>query len=201
MLSDSTPSDPARLSIGELARQTGVSAKAIRFYERMGILPAPDRAENGYRRYRHADVNRLLLVGRLRRLGLPLEAVRPLVAGTDAATCAVVRREVLDLIDQRLAAIDREIDALLGLRVAVTDYQRSLAAACGGDATPFVACDDAACLVEPERCAPPVPRARSLLEGSRMIDVLSAHDTCCDCDCDCCEDGCCGGGCCNGKTA
>ena len=68
-----------RLSIGQLARFTGIPAKAIRYYESVGIFPPPDRSENGYRRYDQADVNPLILLRRLRLLSVPLTTIRPLL--------------------------------------------------------------------------------------------------------------------------
>lgn len=59
-----SPEQP--LTIGELARRTGMSAKAIRHYESIGLLPCPLRQANGYRRYGMADVNRLLLLRHIR---------------------------------------------------------------------------------------------------------------------------------------
>src|SRR5476651_325574 len=50
------------MKIGELANQTGLAASAIRFYERSGVLPAPDRGVNGYRSYGESDVQRLHMI-------------------------------------------------------------------------------------------------------------------------------------------
>lgn len=86
-------------TIGQLAEQTGVSAKTIRYYESIGLLPQPSRGENSYRRYGVADVNRLCLLRRIRLLGLPLSlgqtapgrGVRRTVRGR-AATAPRTRR-------------------------------------------------------------------------------------------------------------
>jgi DNA-binding transcriptional MerR regulator len=56
------------LTIGQIAKRTGVNAKNIRYYESIG----PPRSENTYRRYSMADVNRLILLRRIRFLGVPL---------------------------------------------------------------------------------------------------------------------------------
>src|SRR5579872_4719389 len=56
------------LTIGQVARLTGVSAKTIRYYESVGLLPRPLRSANSYRRYGGADVNRILLLHCLRGL-------------------------------------------------------------------------------------------------------------------------------------
>jgi len=75
------------MRIQEFSRRTGVSAKTIRYYEEIGLLPNPARAENNYRQYDEQDVERLRLVGGARRLDLSLEEIR----------------EILDLRDRREA--------------------------------------------------------------------------------------------------
>ena len=63
-------------SIGELARRTGLTVKAIRFYSDRGIVPPTDRSPAGYRRYGIDAVARLDLVRTLRDLGLDLPTIR-----------------------------------------------------------------------------------------------------------------------------
>ena len=60
------------MNISELAAKTGVTAKAIRFYEAAGVLPTPRRAANGYREYTDDDLCRLRLVVTLRSIGIAL---------------------------------------------------------------------------------------------------------------------------------
>jgi MerR family transcriptional regulator, gold-responsive activator of gol and ges genes len=60
------------LTVGQLAHATGVSAKTIRYYEQIGVLPAPRRSAAGYRQYSRHDVHRLLFIRRARALGLSL---------------------------------------------------------------------------------------------------------------------------------
>ncbi|MEW5830251.1 MAG: heavy metal-responsive transcriptional regulator [Chloroflexota bacterium] len=68
------------MKIQELAKITGVSAKTIRYYEEIGLLPAPARGENNYRQYDERDVERLRLVAGARRLDLSLEEIREILA-------------------------------------------------------------------------------------------------------------------------
>src|SRR5712691_5324026 len=68
------------LKIGELARRTGVTAKAIRFYERKGILPQAERAPNGYRLYDGEAVGMLHFVKQASGLGLTLAEIKEIVA-------------------------------------------------------------------------------------------------------------------------
>jgi MerR family mercuric resistance operon transcriptional regulator len=134
------------LTIGRLAALTGVSAKAIRYYEEIGLLPRPPRGENRYRRYGSADINRLRLLRRIRLLGVPLSLARPLLIGASDARCADVQVEVLSLVRERLRAIDQEIAELGQLRAEIEGYQRTLSA-CHVDAgESFRDCADVRCI-------------------------------------------------------
>ncbi len=68
------------MQIRELSHQTGLSAKTIRYYEAIGVLPPPERLPNGYRIYSIIDVQRLRLVAGARRLDLSLEEIKEILA-------------------------------------------------------------------------------------------------------------------------
>src|SRR5690348_824025 len=68
-------------TISQVAHLTGINAKAIRYYESIGLLPRPLRGENQYRRYSMVDVNRLNLLRRIRLLGVPLSTAKSLLIG------------------------------------------------------------------------------------------------------------------------
>lgn len=135
-----------QLSIGQLARLTRVSAKAIRYYESVGLLPQPQRRENGYRSYSQVDVNRLILLRRMRLLGVSFAATRSLLVEADDVRCAEVQQEVLSLVRDRLIALDQEIVELHLLRDQVEHYQEQLSACHPDTQTPFRDCYDLSCL-------------------------------------------------------
>jgi MerR family copper efflux transcriptional regulator len=148
MRSNSTGRE-AGYTIGEVARLTGVSAKAIRYYEARGLLPAPPRSANAYRRYAQAELSRLILLRRIRLLGVPLSVAQPLLASATDARCADVLRELAALVARRLRAIDQEVAELLTLRGDLAGYQRRLEA-CQSELDQsdmaFSACQDVSCL-------------------------------------------------------
>jgi DNA-binding transcriptional MerR regulator len=100
--------------IRDLARHTGLSATTIRFYETRGLLPSPQRAANNYRQYTPADVERLRFIASARGLGLPLDDIGEILAARDQGIAPCQR--VLNVMGQRLQAIDRHIADLLNLR-------------------------------------------------------------------------------------
>ena len=77
----------------DLSRETGCNIETIRYYEKIGILPAPPRGENGYRQYDQAHVDRLRFVMRSRELGFTLDEIRSLLGLVDrgAQSCAEVQ--------------------------------------------------------------------------------------------------------------
>src|SRR6476660_9684180 len=67
------------MQIGEAAYATGVTAKMIRHYESIGLIPAADRRSSNYRDYGHHDVHRLGFIRRARDLGFSIEEIRDLL--------------------------------------------------------------------------------------------------------------------------
>jgi MerR family transcriptional regulator, redox-sensitive transcriptional activator SoxR len=72
--------DPSQLTIGEVAQRAGVATSAIRYYESIGLLPAPDRL-HGHRRYDPDVVGTLAFVGVAQSAGFKLDEIRELMAG------------------------------------------------------------------------------------------------------------------------
>lgn len=121
------------MKIQGLSREAGVSAKTIRYYEKIGILPAPARTENNYRQYSEQDVDRLRLVAGARRLDLSLEEIREILDLRDRreAPCKVLLERLqhkANEIAERIRALqqmERELRALhnLGLTFPTDDVE------------------------------------------------------------------------------
>ncbi|MER3421658.1 MAG: hypothetical protein C4290_14525 [Chloroflexota bacterium] len=92
------PSMEGYLTIGRLAAEAGLSTDTIRYYEAIGLLPAPARSATGYRLYPRAEVRRLRLIKRAKLLGLPLGEIRNLVEQTYTGSCAHLRQELMHRI-------------------------------------------------------------------------------------------------------
>ena len=97
------------LTIGQLARATGVSAKTIRYYEQVGVLPVPSRSGAGYRQYARGDVHRLLFVRRARALGLSLAILKTLVAELDGGASLTMRHRLHTLVTEQLHTVQQQI--------------------------------------------------------------------------------------------
>ena len=102
------------LRIGDLARATDTRVETIRWYEKQGLIPPPDRTSGNYRAYGKAALARLSFIRRAPDLGFSLDQVRALLqlASDEARDCA----EVDVLAQQHLYEIDRKIGDLTAPR-------------------------------------------------------------------------------------
>lgn len=119
-----------QMVIGAVARETGVSAKTIRYYEETGLLPRARRADNGYRVYGERAIHLLRFVKRARDLGFSVEDVSNLLAlwADEQRESAEVKR----LAQRHLQTIERKLAQLEGLRATL----QRLIAHCHGDQRP-----------------------------------------------------------------
>lgn len=76
------------MHIGEVAERTSLSLRTIRHYDEVGLLPASSRTEGGFRVYTEADVERLMVVRRMKPLGFTLEEMTDLLSIVDALETA-----------------------------------------------------------------------------------------------------------------
>jgi DNA-binding transcriptional MerR regulator len=114
------------MRIGEIAKRAGVTVDTVRFYERVGVLPAPARTESGYRDYRSETVERIRLTRELQAVGFTLgDAVDALAAhDSGGATCESERwrlQAALDRVDARLAELIALRGRIVGAQQACAD--------------------------------------------------------------------------------
>jgi DNA-binding transcriptional MerR regulator len=121
-----------QLTVGRLGKQTGLTAKTVRFYEDEGLLPRARRSESGYRLYSEGDVTRLRLVRRLRLLGLGLPAVRMLVDQAFADNCAVFGGQLIGSIARQREEVDRRLQELEALKAELGALDQHVRHCCEG---------------------------------------------------------------------
>ena len=114
------------MRVSELAQRAGITAKSIRFYEAAGILPAPERAGNGYRQYTDADLCRLRLVVTLRGMGLALPESGRLASLCVNDECDVMATELMTLVRERRAAVLKQKTELAHLERELAAVEASL---------------------------------------------------------------------------
>ncbi|MGJ7471900.1 Cu(I)-responsive transcriptional regulator [Kosakonia cowanii] len=115
------------MNISDVAKKTGLTSKAIRFYEQRGLVTPPLRGENGYRSYNQQHLNELTLLRQARQVGFNLEECGELVNlfNDPARHSADVKARTL----QKVAEIERHISELQAMRTQLL----TLAEACPGD--------------------------------------------------------------------
>ena len=118
------------MNIGSVARDTGVPAKTIRYYESIGLIPRAQRSENGYRHYGDTDVEVLRFIQRARRLGFSVNDMADLLAlWRDKERASA---DVKALAQRHVEEMERRIAELDALRRTLVD----LAERCHGDDRP-----------------------------------------------------------------
>jgi MerR family copper efflux transcriptional regulator len=118
------------MNIGQAAKQSGLSAKMIRYYEAIGLLQAAHRSEAGYRFYKPQDLHTLAFIKRSRDLGFSLEEVGKLLTLWQDRQRA--SSDVKALARDHIDALNRKIEELTSLR----DTLQELARTCHGDDRP-----------------------------------------------------------------
>lgn len=118
------------LQIGEAAAESGVSAKMIRYYEQIDLVPSPARRDSGYRLYGQNDVHRLRFIHRARELGFSVEHIRELLRlWHDRKRPS---REVKKLALDHIAEMETQIERMQGMVATL----KHLAKSCDGDHRP-----------------------------------------------------------------
>ena len=106
------------MKINEVEALVGISKKSIRFYEEEGLLCPQRNSENGYRNYSDADVDTLLKIKALRKLGLPLDEIRALQQG---------RLTVSDALRRHRITLERDAENLRQAQILCTRLEDSAA--------------------------------------------------------------------------
>ena len=114
------------MKIGALAKQANVNIDTVRYYERQGLLPAPQRLMSGYRQYETGDVARLRFVRRAKALGFTLIEIRELL------TLSSHRED--DMAGMKAAAIEKlaDVEDKLTELTRIRDGLKALVASCPG---------------------------------------------------------------------
>jgi MerR family transcriptional regulator, copper efflux regulator len=111
------------ITIGHVAKVTGVAAKTIRYYEEIGVLPAATRTASGYRQYDEPGVQRVRFIRRARTLGLPLRQLKMLTAMLNGGPRPALRPRLLALVREQLSAVR---DQIVGLQLLQSELEQVL---------------------------------------------------------------------------
>lgn len=119
----------AALTIGRLAKKAGVHVESVRYYQRLGLLPVPEKPLCGFRRYDDETLRRLRFIKRAQRLGFTLKEISELLQ-MDRAACDKVRA----MAEQKLAEVESKLEDLAHLKAileaTISDCRDNPAAGC-----------------------------------------------------------------------
>lgn len=109
------------LTIGRVAEAAGCKVQTVRYYEQIGLIPAPPRSSGNQRVYDSSAVHRLTFIRHARELGFPLQAIRDLISLSDnpdqsCEAADVIAKAQLDEVDlriRRLGALRNELERMV----------------------------------------------------------------------------------------
>jgi MerR family mercuric resistance operon transcriptional regulator len=126
--------DRESMTIGTIAAAAGVNVETIRFYQRKGLMPEPDKPYGSIRRYGASDLARVRFVKAAQRLGFTLEEVGELLTLDDGAHCDEARL----LAEQKLNDVRDKLADLRRIESALADLVRHCCAAHGTVSCPLI---------------------------------------------------------------
>ena len=130
------------LTSGQLAKQAGIHVETLRYYEREGLIPEPERTESGYRQYPPSEVQRVYFIKRAQELGFTLKEIKELLALHYSTGQSA--HDVKALVKEKLLQIDAKIQSLQSMHSVLA----KLEAACLGENTTTDRCPILHCFTE-----------------------------------------------------
>jgi DNA-binding transcriptional MerR regulator len=113
------------MRISELADRAGVPVSTVRYYERIGLIPGPERTDSGYRDYDEDSATRLLFVSRARGLGISCDQIAELLPAWRGTNCDSARDRIVSLIDEKRTEISARIAELAGFAEKLKEVRDS----------------------------------------------------------------------------
>jgi len=170
------------MNIGEAAEAAGVSAKMIRHYEHIGLVPAAARTDSGYRQYTERDVSILHFIRQARRLGFSMEQIADLLGLWSNRRRA--SRQVKALAQSHLDALQEKMREMAEMQRAL----EKLLTSCGGDDDPHCPILEQLAVSSKEtpapgtvgarpasksRAKPAAPKARTRVEPTAHVELMA----------------------------
>lgn len=118
-----------------MAAQTGVGIEAIRYYQRRGLLPEPERAEGRIRRYGSREIDRLRFIKAAQKVGFSLDEIGSLLQLDDGSGCSQARK----LASHKLEDVRTRLDSLRRLEVVLSELVGRCESRRGNMACPLIA--------------------------------------------------------------
>lgn len=124
----------SEFTIGSLARASNINVESIRYYHRIGLLPAPQRMHGHIRRYTEDSLKRVRFIKRAQRLGFSLDEIRLLLSLADDQHCAETR----ELAERKLAIVGQKMADLAAIQTTLKTLIATCVATSGGCGCPII---------------------------------------------------------------
>jgi len=127
--------DEENISIGDLAKELGLTTRTLRYWEEVGIIEAAERADGANRGYTPYYVRRIKFILKLKELGLTIKEMQDLyVAYGEAKQTEKMIPRLIEFLDLHIDKVDERMAKLASLRKEIVDYrQRMVKKLAGGD--------------------------------------------------------------------
>lgn len=107
-------------SIGEISQRLGITPSALRYYEKEGLLPFVERSSSGVRQFTDIDLEWLIIIDSLKKIGMPLKEIRDFVAMFEKRDTTIARR--LEIVSRHRAVIQEQVTKLNEI-IKVLDFK------------------------------------------------------------------------------
>ena len=115
------------ISIGDLAKEIGLTTRTLRYYEEMGIMTPPRRLEGGIRAYHPSEVRKLKFILKLKELGLTIKEMQELDdAYAKARETDKIIPRLIEMLDFHINNLDEKMANLASLRKEIVDYRQRM---------------------------------------------------------------------------
>lgn len=106
------------LTIGQVAKEIGITVEAVRFYEKQGLIAKPQRSESGYRQYQVDTLKRIRFIQRAKDVGFTLKEIDELLTlrKKPGTSCSDIKLKALEKIE----TVDRKLNDLKNIRDSLT---------------------------------------------------------------------------------
>lgn len=134
------------ITIGALARESGVGIETVRFYERKGLLPKPSRRASGYREYTPDDARRIRFIKRAQELGFTLREIQEILelGSSRRSTCSEVKKRA----DSKIAEVEAKMRDLRQMKKTLEEVSE----ACGDGKRALAECRVLDCFESGWKC-------------------------------------------------
>ncbi len=110
------------ITVKQVAERVGLPSRTVRYYDRIGLVPADERSDAGYRLYGAEEEGRLRFIRRAKRLGFSLDEIRGLMAAAEGG-CGATVPELMRLLDEKVQELDAKIVELTAFRDHLIEYR------------------------------------------------------------------------------